>query len=242
MDHDFTPEDAAPWPAQAEKAAALDAPDVPQTPGTPPEAPARGRSDLLLGGMVVLLTAGGTLALLAARGNPSEAVVAASTPRRANETPATRRATAWADRAPRWTPNAEAWLGRAKGIAYEVSAAESIGVWMRAVRPALVVRCVGGRAEVFVFTDSAAVIEANTEDHTVEYAFDDETPTTTRWPDGAEHNALFAPDGGAIAQRLRTAGTFTFRFTPHNAQRATARFNTAGLAEHTKPAAKHCGG
>lgn len=244
MDHDFSPEDAAPWPGKAEPDADREARETPApAPAPAVEAPARPRSEMLLAGVVVLLTAGGTLALLVARADPSTTVVSASTAGGSNHRsaglPGAR--TAWAETAPRWTPNPDAWLGRTKGIAYEVSAAEPIGVWMRAVRPALVVRCVGGRTDVFVFTDSAAMIEVNTDDHTVEYAFDDEAPTKLRWPDGAEHNALFAPDGGAMAQRLQSAATFSFGFTPHNAQRVTARFNTSGLAELLKPAARHCG-
>ena len=242
MDHDFSPDDAAPWPAKADQAAepeAIEAPAPAPAQAPAAQAPDRARRELLLAGVVVLLTAGGTLGLLVVRADPSATVVSASTSRAARA--ASPAATAWAETAPRWTPNNDAWLGRTKGVAYEVSAAEPIGVWMRAVRPALVVRCTGGRADVFVFTDSAATIEPNTDDHTVEYAFDDEAPTTMRWPDGAEHNALFAPDGGGMAQRLQSARTFTFRFAPHNAPRATARFNTHGLAELLKPAARHCG-
>ena len=247
MEHDFTPEDAAPWPDKVENPVLREAGEAPAAAApaatAPPDAPApaaRSRTDLLLGGIVVLLTAGGTLALLVAREDPTAAGAYATAPRAA-ATRAAASSTAWAATAPRWTANSAAWLGRTKGIAYEVSAAEPVGVWMRAVRPALVVRCAGARAEVFVFTDSAAKIEANTDDHTVAYAFDDEEPTTMRWPDGAEHNALFAPDGGAMAQRLRSARTFTFHFDPHNAPRVTARFNTSGLQELLAPAAKHCG-
>jgi hypothetical protein len=137
--------------------------------------------------------------------------------------------------------NGEAWLGRSKGVAFEVLAAQPVGVWMRNVHPALVVRCTARRADVFVFTDSASAIEAGTDDHTVSFAFDDEPPVTMRWPDGAEHNALFAPDGHGLAQRLMQADTFSFSFTPHNAGAVTVRFNTSGLADALKPASKHCG-
>jgi hypothetical protein len=64
---------------------------------------------------------------------------------------------------------------------------------MNYVRPLLVVRCMK-KTEAFVYTGSALRIEPNTEDHTVSFRFDDEPARTERWPDSAEHDALFAPD------------------------------------------------
>jgi hypothetical protein len=93
----------------------------------------------------------------------------------------------------------------------------------------------------FVVTDSAAQIEANTEDHTVTFAFDGETEVRERWQDSTDHDALFAPDGAAFVQRLMQARTFRFAFTPHNAATATARFHVAGLEPFLTPAAKACG-
>jgi hypothetical protein len=239
---DFTPEDAAPWPERTGKAE----PRVAEPPPVPTEAPkpaAGSRRELLLGGLVVMATGAVTLAMLVAGGHPPAAEVSASsgTPSAGMTSNGRATNTGWTAAAPRWTANPSAWLGRNKGVAYEVSSSEPIGVWMRAVRPALVARCMGKQAEVFVFTDSAATIEANTEDHSVTFAFDGDEATSMRWPDGAEHNALFAPDGAATLRRLMHAETFTFRFTPHNAAPVTVRFNTQGLSELLKPAAKHCG-
>lgn len=242
MEHDFTPDDAAPWPDKPEKAGPEEALADAAEPAVP--APA-GRGQIVLGAFVVLLAAAGGLALLASRESPPAVAAASSVPARrpATSTPAHAAASDldWAGAAPRWVSNAEAWLGRNKGAAVEVLSAEAVGAWMRNVRPALVVRCTGKRTDVFVFTDSAAALEAGTDDHSVSFAFDDEAPTSMRWPDGAEHNALFAPDGEGLAQRLMLAGTFTFSFTPHNAATVTARFNTSGLAAALKPSARHCG-
>jgi hypothetical protein len=113
---------------------------------------------------------------------------------------------------------------------------------MREVRPLLVVRCLPKTTEVFVFTQSAALIEAQTEDHTVVYSFDDEPETRELWPDAAEHDALFAPDGAAFAKRLMTARTLRFGFTPHNAAPVTAHFHVSGLRDMAEPAANNCGG
>lgn len=69
--------------------------------------------------------------------------------------------------------------------------------------------------------------------------------TTRRAPtsDGPtrEHDALFAPDGQALAQRLLTARQLHFGFSPHNAAPVTATFEVDGLAKHLEPIAKRCG-
>jgi hypothetical protein len=250
MEHDFTPDDVAPWPKKDEKsavdaAASADTPVPPTEDTKPAAAPAAAgpRRELVLGALVVLLSGGGTLAMLVSRdsGTSPAATASIAPAARPASTPADASNLAWMTTAPRWVSNGEAWLGRGKGAAFEVSSAEPVGVWMRTVRPALVVRCTGKRAEVFVFTDGAAAIEANTEDHTVSFAVDGDEPTTVRWPDGAEHNALFAPDGQALARRLMGADSFTFSFTPHNAGAVTARFRTTGLAAVLHPSARHCG-
>lgn len=239
MEHDFTPDDVAPWPEKPEKPDHEEATAAASEPAA--DAPSSGgRRDMLLGALVVLLTGAGTLALLASR-DSAPATVAAAPTRSATTARTASADMSWTSKAPRWVPNHEAWLGRSKGAAYEVLAAEPVGVWMRNVRPALVVRCTDKRADVFVFTDSAAAIESGTEDHTVTFAFDDEEAISMRWPDGAEHNSLFAPDGEGLARRLMDAGAFTFSFTPHNAGKVTVRFNTTGLADLLKPSAKSCG-
>jgi hypothetical protein len=115
-------------------------------------------------------------------------------------------------------------------VAYEVPADKPVSVWMRTVRPALVVRCEGNILDVFVFTDSAARLERDTPDHTVRFQFDDGEEESASWPDADTHDALFAPDGALFARRLVQARTLQFGFTPHNAEPVTMRFPVAGLA------------
>ena len=103
------------------------------------------------------------------------------------------------------------------------------------------VRCDAGKVQAFVFTASAIQMEAQDENHTVHVSFDGEPESTERWADSDDHDALFAPDGAAFAQRLSTAQTLQVSYTPHNASRATAQFQVAGLADAIHPAAKHCG-
>jgi hypothetical protein len=144
---------------------------------------------------------------------------------------------------PAWTDeNRALWVGNARrGVAYEVAADANVSVWMRTVRPSLVVRCAGSGTEVFVFTDSAAQLERDTPDHTVRFKLDDGPETTERWPDPDEHDALFAPDGAAFVRRLTRARTLTFGFAPHNAAPVTVRFHVAGLGPLLQSAAKNCG-
>ena len=199
-----------------------------------------GRRDLLL----TLVALGGTavmmFGLLVLRGQPSSAASAAS----AGKASA---ASAHAPAAPTvhvaWSAaNREHYVGsNRKGTAFELPSDNRVSVWMRTVQPALVVRCIGGGVDAFVVTDSAAKIEAATDDHTVTYGFDDAAETSERWPDSSEHDALFAPDGSQFAMRIAAARTMRFGFTPHNAGPVVASFQVGGLAPLLERAAKECG-
>ena len=100
---------------------------------------------------------------------------------------------------------------------------------MNSVRPVLVVRCLAGKTDAFVFTETAARIEPQDENHTVALAFGAESAATERWPDSEDHDALFAPDGEAFVRRLGTARALRFGFTPHNASPVTAAFDLTGI-------------
>ena len=138
--------------------------------------------------------------------------------------------------------NSTYWVGnRRKSVAFELPAENTVSVWMRSVRPALVVRCMGRGTEVFVVTESAMKIEPQSDDHTVTFGFDNEATASEKWPDSEEHDALFARDGAAFAERLMHAETLRFGFTPHNAEPVVAQFNVAGLRPLLEPAARECG-
>jgi hypothetical protein len=134
------------------------------------------------------------------------------------------------------------WVGsRRHSPAFELPAENRVAVWMRQVRPTLVVRCMAKQPQVFVVTESALRIEPQTEDHTVTFGFDNEPERTERWADSAEHDALFAPDGNAFAQRLTLARTMRFGYTPHNASPVVAYFQVSGLGPLLEPVARDCG-
>ena len=192
--------------------------------------------------LVGLALAGGcviTVALLMGRSSAaSNAAALASSPAAASASRDTRPAV---KPMPWSAARRELWLGdRRKGIAYDVTANEPVGAWMKTVRPILVVRCAKGEMEAFVVTDTAAQIEPKSESHTVTLQFDDQSSSTERWPDSAEHDALFAPDGAAFAARIAAAQELRFGFIPHNSSPVVARFYVAGLASLLEPAAKHC--
>ena len=218
--------------------AAAPAPAPGQAPtGDEPKPPTMTRRELAVLGVMV---AGGVLVITLAvlsRGLPStQAAVATSSVAAPTAVRTTAVTPAWSD------VNRDLWLERrGKGVAYDVDAENTVAIWMRSVRPMLVVRCARGETEVFVVTHSAAQIQTGTEDHTVTFRFDNGPGTTELWPDSTAHDALFAPDGEAFARRLLAARTLQFGFTPHNAQPAVARFAVAGLEPLLSRAAKDCG-
>lgn len=222
------PSPATPAPVQA---------DTKAPPSTRSSGGLGGREFMLVG---LALAGGGliTIALLMGRGSAATDVAPA-----AGSVPAAASAGGRAAVKPMpWSAaRRELWLGdRRKGIAYDVTANEPVGAWMKTVRPILVVRCTRGTMETFVVTDTAAQIEPKSENHTVTLRFDDQPPTTERWPDSAEHDALFAPDGAAFAARIAAARELQFGFVPHNSAPVVARFYVADLAPLLAPAAKHC--
>jgi hypothetical protein len=153
-------------------------------------------------------------------------------PPAAEPAPAPAPAVAPAPAGGRWNAGNPAWAGTStRTVAFEIEANNIVSIWMRSVRPTLVVRCTAGKVEAFVYTSSAARIEPGSDDHTVRYSFDSGHETEQRWRDSEEHDALFAPDGDSIARRLMDANMFRFVFTPHNAAPASAHFSVAGLRQ-----------
>jgi hypothetical protein len=144
--------------------------------------------------------------------------------------------------APKWTSaNQQKWVSsHRRSVAFELPAERRVAVWMEHVRPLLVVRCLAGSVDTFVVTETAAAIEPQDGDHTVHLAFDGGPADTERWPDSVHHDALFAPEGRAFAERLASARTLRFGFTPHNAPPVTAEFALAGADQVLASVARAC--
>jgi hypothetical protein len=210
----------------------------------PPPGACVGRRSLLL--IAAAVIGGGVITLTALRGGGAEPaatppIVDTARPVPSVTTAVAREPDALATATATWTDNGSMWLGSSqKGIALELAARNETPVWMRTVRPLLVVRCVARRTDVFVFTDSAIAMEAKDSDHTVSLRLDDGPDRVERWPDSSSHDALFAPDGKRLLGELSGARSLAVSYTPHNAAPVTARFDVAGLRERLGSNARHC--
>ena len=241
-------DEAEPVDEPTEPVPQLAVPVAPAAPVAPARA-ARFGSQKVLTGLAGAAAAGIILvALMSVRGSASPGgAAAAPAPAPAAPTTTRLRPAVKTPRAvpvvtPKWTSNPGAWVGRERNsAAYEVAAIGKVQVWMRQVHPMLVVRCRAKSAEVFVFTDSAAKMEPQDGNHTVRFRLDDGAETSERWPDSAEHDALFAPDGGAFLRQLVQARSLQFGFSPHNADAVMATFDVTGLADHLAQSARQCG-
>jgi hypothetical protein len=213
--------------------------DKPTTPVTPVPADAEPKPDRLGNGHMLMIGAAligsGALmiSVLSARGDnaaaaPSSAPSTASAPAKtapAHSSSSVEASAGWIDNTDQWTPKTR------RRVAFELAAVRDTQVWMKTVRPLLVVRCVQGEIESFVYTDSAATMEPQDDDHTVRLWFDEGNQQTERWPDSSAHDALFAPDGARFAAQLMQAKTVRFGYHPHNAAPVVAQFQVAGLRD-----------
>ena len=223
---------------------------------TPPRTGMGTRQLAMVGGGV--LAAGALIfTILGMRGAASPEPVATPAPARratakaptkaapfaqATPAPAARAVNVDAD-APRWSRVSDGrWVSaNRQSAAFEVAATSRVHVWMRDVTPVLVVRCEKGNAETFVYTQSAARMEPQDGDHTVQVSFDGASPASQRWPDSAEHDALFARNPLEFTRQLTHARTLQFGFTPHNADTVVATFVLDGLEPLLASSAKQCG-
>lgn len=220
---------------------ALEPAQAPVTVESAPEPVPAGsrRRDFTMITLAVVIGGVVTLALLMSRAVPSAEVAAvpvAAPPVKAIVPAASAHTRGWT------TANSAVWTGAGShSVAFELQAENTVPIWMRSVRPMLVVRCESGNIEAFVFTASAARIEPQTNAHTVRFSFDGSADVTEHWADSEEHDALFAPDGASFARRVAGARVMRFGFTPHNAMPVTAEFQVGGLAELIAASPRGCG-
>jgi hypothetical protein len=206
--------------------------------------PAHGLARVQVAGVVAAAVAGAAIVVTLLVPKPAAVPLATTT---SSVVPASRAATSSAGAVvdgsarPGWHVASE-WVGAHKrSLAYELEAGNKVRVWMRQVRPVLVVRCLSREIDAFVVTGSAASLEPGHDDHTVQVAFDDHADTPERWLDSSEHDALFAPDGEAFVGRLSRARTLHLRFTPHNAPAADVSFDLGGAGDVAERLARTCG-
>ncbi len=130
--------------------------------------------------------------------------------------------------ASKWNAANREWLLNArKGVAFELPSLKKVGIWQGIAQPMLVVRCDAGRMQTFVYTASAIQMEAVDENHTVRISFDGEPEATERWAGFVRaRRALRARRRRLRPARSRRRTTLKVGYTPHNAPRAVAEFQT----------------
>ena len=222
-------------------------PESVQTPGAPaPEGqPAQRPSSvasLVLVSVALLAGAAGTFMFLGA--HPSAGTVSATVANGPSATSPAPGATAAVTAAThQWSRDDEyRWIANHKrSVAYQLEADQQVRVWTTHVRPSLVVRCLNRKTEVFVYTETPSKLESTDGLHSVRLTFDDAAGSEERWPDSAEHDALFAPDGTALARRISSAHHLRFGFSPHNADPVQVDFELGDAATVMSHVAKTCG-
>jgi hypothetical protein len=127
-----------------------------------------------------------------------------------------------------------------RSIAFEVPAENTASSWMTSARPVLVVRCLSGKTQAFVYTQVPPAIELRDDKRTVRVGFDGAADAVERWPGSADHDALFAPDAVSFTRRLAGARTLRFEFTPHNGPPASIEFDVHGFETHLASLARTC--
>ena len=223
-------------------------PESAQTPGAPAEGQPAHRpssvASLVLVSVALLAGAAGTFMFLGA--HPSAGAASATV---ANGAAATAPAPGRPGRPRRRRPPTS---GRARtstagsritsvASRTKLEADQQVKVWTTHVRPSLVVRCLNRKTEVFVYTETPSKLESTDGLHSVRLTFDDAAGSEERWPDSAEHDALFAPDGTALARRISSAHHLRFGFSPHNAEPVQVDFELGDAATVMSHVAKTCG-
>ena len=222
-------------------------PESAQTPGAPapegqPDQRPSSVASLVLVSVALLAGAAGTFMFLGA--HPSAGTVSATGANGAAATSTAPGATAAVTAVThQWSREDEyRWIANHKrSVAYELDADQQVRVWTTHVRPSLVVRCLNRKTEVFVYTETPSKLESTDGLHSVRLTFDDAAGSEERWPDSAEHDALFAPDGTALARRISSAHHLRFGFSPHNADPVQVDFELGDAATVMSHVAKTCG-
>ena len=222
-------------------------PESAQTPGAPapegqPDQRPSSVASLVLVSVALLAGAAGTFMFLGA--HPSAGTVSATGANGAAATSTAPGATAAVTAAThQWSREDEyRWIANHKrSVAYTLDADQQVRVWTTHVRPSLVVRCLNRKTEVFVYTETPSKMESTDGLHSVRLTFDGAAGSEERWPDSAEHDALFAPDGTALARRISSAHRLRFGFSPHNADPVQVDFELGDAATVMSHVAKTCG-
>jgi hypothetical protein len=138
--------------------------------------------------------------------------------------------------------NQATWLDNPRrGAAFDLRSENVVKTSFGPARPTLIIRCTAQRIEAFVITGSPMKIDPRVDGKTVTISMDGEPVRTEQWIDSDDHKAVFAPDAAAFTQRLRTARTLHFGYSPHNSSDVVAQFHVPGIDGLIAAAPRHCG-
>jgi hypothetical protein len=136
----------------------------------------------------------------------------------------------------------EATMDGAPSVSYRLNSPDKFRDWVgEDETPTLVVRCHQRRTEVYVVTALTSSDESIGDLHTVRLRYDDQQAPDERWSESTDDEALFAPDGIAMAKRIVAADTMRFEFTPFLGDRQAATFHLAGVSGVVGHVAQACG-
>jgi type VI secretion system protein VasI len=107
-------------------------------------------------------------------------------------------------------------------------------------QPQLVLRCKGGKLDVYTITGIPAADEMPDHRAIATVRFDKEKPVEMRLDRSAEGDALFWPEATANAERMARAGRLVFEFSPKGYEPVVLEFDLRGIAEVYPELAEAC--
>jgi hypothetical protein len=108
------------------------------------------------------------------------------------------------------------------------------------IQPQLVLRCKGGKVDVYTITGIPAAEELPDHRASATVRFGKEKPVEMRLDRSAEGDALFWPDAAANAERLSRAGRLVFQFSPKGFEPVVLEFDLRGIEEVYPQLAEAC--
>jgi hypothetical protein len=136
----------------------------------------------------------------------------------------------------------DATMDGTPSVSYRLDSPDKIRDWVGQSETAtLVVRCHQRRTEVYVVTTLTSSDESLGDLHTVRLRYNDQPAPDERWSEATDDEALFAPDGIAMARRIAAAETMRFEFKPFMGDPQAATFHLAGVSSVVGHVAQACG-
>ena len=104
---------------------------------------------------------------------------------------------------------------------------------------ALVIRCGGGKATVYVYLGD--YVQPGAEWPSVRTKFDAGEPKSDTWGNSTNMQGLFSPTPSSLLRSLQNSKKFLFEFTPYEKRPKILTFDVIGFERVLNPIAKSCG-